>query len=116
MLPQVAVEGAEIDVSHWRFRKKVPPQEVAEYQVMKGDGCANCNDLGYKGRIAIYEVMPFTDNLKQMVYQNASQMELKKMAVKEGMKTLRMSALTKLKAGMTSVQEVIDSTPKDELE
>ena len=62
---------------------------------IKGRGCQACNDIGYKGRIAIYEVMPFSEGLKQLLFQNASIMEIKRKAIEEGMITLRMSALEK---------------------
>jgi type IV pilus assembly protein PilB len=86
---------------------------VQDFQVFQGQGCGACNDIGYKGRIAIYEVMPFTEGLKNLVYQNASPSAIKRKAMDEGLITLRMSALTKLKNGVTSIQEVVDNSPKD---
>ncbi|MEQ1875120.1 MAG: type IV-A pilus assembly ATPase PilB [Bdellovibrionia bacterium] len=93
----------------------VKPEEVNDYKLTRGEGCPNCNDIGFKGRIAIYEVLPVTERLKQMIFANANQIDLKKVAVEEGMKTLRASALQKLKVGMTTVEEVLDNSAKDNL-
>ena len=65
---------------------------------------------GYKGRIALYEVMPLRDEIKEMILEGASADEIKKTAVRLGMKTLRMSGLTKIKEGITSVEEVLRVT------
>jgi type IV pilus assembly protein PilB len=91
----------------------VPQSEIAGFTVFSGAGCGACNDIGYKGRLAIYEVMPVTETLKSLVYQNASPSDIKRQAVKEGMCTLRMSGIRKLKAGLTTVQEVLDNSTKD---
>jgi type IV pilus assembly protein PilB len=80
---------------------------------MKGVGCATCNGSGYKGRIAFYEVMRFTEPLKERVLAGASTAELKLAAIKEGMATLRMSALNKLMQGVTSAEEVARVTMSD---
>jgi type IV pilus assembly protein PilB len=93
----------------------VKPEEVNDYKLTRGEGCQVCNETGFKGRIAIYEVMPVTEKMKQLIFQNANQIELKKVAVQEGMMTLRMSALAKLKMGMTTIEEVLDNSAKDEL-
>ena len=91
----------------------VPPEEVGEFQVMRTTGCRNCNNTGYKGRIAVYEIMTITEELKEFILNGASTMELKREAIRQGMKTLRMSALTKLKEGMTSIEELVRSTAPD---
>jgi type IV pilus assembly protein PilB len=81
-------------------------QQVATSQLYKGAGCKACNGSGYKGRIALYEVMRFTDPLKEMVLQGASTAELKAAAVKAGMSSLRMSGIEKVLAGVTTTEEV----------
>jgi type IV pilus assembly protein PilB len=91
----------------------VPPDETAEFQVMRGAGCRTCNNTGYKGRIAVYEIMVMTDELAEFVLNGASTLELKREAIRQGMKTLRMSALTKLGEGKTSMEEVVRSTAPD---
>ncbi len=76
----------------------------------RGKGCPACNGSGYKGRIGLFEVMPLKDEIKEMILQGASADEIKKTAIKLGMKTLRMSGLTKIKEGITSVEEVLRAT------
>lgn len=91
----------------------VPQEELDGFVVYQGHGCQACNDIGYLGREAIYEVMPFSETLKAMVHANASTADLKKQALQEGMKTLRKSALEKLKKGVTTIQEVLDNSSGD---
>jgi type IV pilus assembly protein PilB len=72
----------------------------------KGQGCKTCNDTGYKGRIALYEVMPFTDPLKELVLQGASAAEIKAEAIKGGMKTLRRSGIIRVLEGTSTPEEI----------
>lgn len=88
------------------------PEETENLVVYKGVGCDKCNK-GYKGRIAVYEVMPLYEDLKELVLNNASALELKKAAISLGMKTLRRSALNKLKAGVIDVKELLRVTAAD---
>ncbi|WP_437617715.1 type IV-A pilus assembly ATPase PilB [Sorangium sp. So ce1151] len=81
-------------------------QQAARAELVKGAGCKTCNGSGYKGRVALYEVMRFTDSLKEMVLQGASTAELKAAAIKGGMLTLRMSGIEKVLAGVTTTEEV----------
>lgn len=81
--------------------------------VYKGKGCDMCNKTGYKGRVALYEVMPVKEDLRELILQGASADEIKKKAISLGMKTLRMSGLAKVKEGMTTIEEVLDSTFAD---
>ncbi|WP_437987773.1 type IV-A pilus assembly ATPase PilB [Sorangium sp. So ce117] len=81
-------------------------QQVARAELVRGAGCKTCNGSGYKGRVALYEVMRFTDALKEMVLQGASTAELKAAAIKGGMLTLRMSGIEKVLAGVTTTEEV----------
>ena len=76
----------------------------------KGKGCGNCNKSGYRGRIALYEVMPVGEEIKELILEGASAGEIKKRAVSLGMKTLRMSGLQKIKEGVTSVEEIVRVT------
>jgi len=80
---------------------------------MKGAGCKTCGDSGYKGRVAIYEIMPISEALKDAVLQGCSASELKKVAVEDGLQTLRMSALNKLALGQTTLEEVLRVTRGD---
>ena len=91
----------------------ITPEEAKSFKCFHGKGCATCGGTGYKGRIALYEVMPLTDNLKELVLNGASSAELKRGAIKEGMKSLRMSGITKLKQGVTTIEEVVRATMAD---
>ena len=91
----------------------LPEEAVGTFACYRGTGCANCSDTGYRGRVALYEVMPITDELKELVLNGASAMELKDLAVQQGMKTLRMSGISKIQEGMTTVEEVVRTTIKD---
>jgi type IV pilus assembly protein PilB len=91
----------------------VPPERVEGFQAMRGTGCRNCNNTGYKGRIAVYEIMTFNEELREFVLNGASTMELKREAIRQGMKTLRMSAIGKLEEGFTSLEEVVRATAPD---
>jgi type IV pilus assembly protein PilB len=91
------------------------PEQIASARLMKGGGgaCRTCNGSGYKGRVALYEVMRFTDNLKEMVLQGASTAELKMAAIKNGMSTLRMSGIRKIVDGVTTPEEIMRVTMSD---
>ncbi len=80
---------------------------------MKGAGCKTCNGSGYKGRVALYEVMRFNDSLKQMVLEGAPTAELKLAAIKSGMSTLRMSGIKKVIDGVTTPEEIVRVTMAD---
>ncbi len=88
-------------------------EEVSSLHCFKGKGCNNCSNTGYRGRAAIYEVMPIGDELKELILQGASADEIKKKTVSLGTKTLRMSGLQKVREGMTTVDEVVNTTFKD---
>jgi len=85
-------------------------QEAQSVACYRGRGCPECNNSGYKGRLALYEVMPLHDELKEMILEGASADELKKTAIRLGMYTLRMSGLAKIKKGITSIEEIVRVT------
>ncbi len=89
------------------------PEEAKAIVSYKGEGCDICNQTGYKGRVALYEVMPLKDEIKELILQGASVFDLKKAAVSGGMRTLRASGLLKVKAGLTSLEEVVENTFSD---
>jgi type IV pilus assembly protein PilB len=91
------------------------PDQIANAKLMRGAGgsCRTCNGSGYKGRVALYEVMRFTDSLKEMVLTGASTAELKLGAIKNGMSTLRMSGIRKVIDGVTTPEEVSRVTMAD---
>jgi type IV pilus assembly protein PilB len=76
----------------------------------KGAGCDTCNGSGYKGRQGLYEVMAMSPTLRRMVLQGASAAELQRQAVEEGMLTLRMDGMLKVRRGITTLEEVIKET------
>jgi type IV pilus assembly protein PilB len=78
----------------------------------KGSGCEKCNNTGYKGRVGLYEVMEVTDELRELILVGASGLELRRKAIEEGMLTLRMSGLRKVKDGLTTIEEVARETVK----
>jgi type IV pilus assembly protein PilB len=85
---------------------QVKSGDIGSFQVFKGEGCGICSETGFKGRVAIYEVMDFVEELKEFVINGASAAELKAEAIRLGMQTLRMSALNKFKEGVTTIEEV----------
>jgi type IV pilus assembly protein PilB len=87
--------------------------EAASITCYKGTGCDTCSSTGYKGRIAIYEVLSLTPTLRDLILGGAGAVEIKRAAIQQGMRTLRMSGLSKLKEGITTVQEVVRVTFKD---
>jgi len=91
----------------------VPPDEVKSFQVYKGKGCSLCNNTGYKGRVGLYEVMPMKEEVKELILSRASTSEIKKEAIRLGMKTLRQSGIAKIKEGVTTIEEVLRSTIDD---
>jgi type IV pilus assembly protein PilB len=89
------------------------PDEIGTFQVFDKAGCKNCNDRGFKGRVAVYEVMPIWDGLKELIIQGCSTAELKQEAIRLGFRTLRMSALSKVKLGVTTLSEALGNTAPD---
>ncbi len=85
-------------------------EDAVKMKVFKGKGCKNCNNTGYKGRVAIYEVLNFSQNLKEMVLKGETNNEIKKQAIKEGMRTLRMTGLAKVIEGLTTLEEALSMT------
>jgi type IV pilus assembly protein PilB len=78
--------------------------------IFKGEGCPKCNGSGYKGRVAIYEIMLMTQALSDLVYARADLNDITKQAQADGMRTLREVALQKWKDGVTTIEEVIMAT------
>ena len=86
------------------------PEDAKTFKPCKGKGCQTCNDTGYKGRVALYEVMLIKDNIKEAILQGASSIELRELGRKNGMLTLREAGLQKIREGMTTVEEVLRVT------
>ena len=79
-------------------------------KVKEGNGCHECRGTGYLGRTGIFEVLPITEAIKDLIVAGADTPEIKRTAVKEGMRTLRQSALRKLAEGVTTFEEVVRAT------
>ncbi|MEK8035379.1 MAG: type IV-A pilus assembly ATPase PilB [candidate division NC10 bacterium] len=86
------------------------PQGLGKVQFYKGKGCHTCSFTGMKGRVAIYEVMPIGDELRELILRNAPTAEILQLALAQGMKTLRQNALQKVIDGVTTLEEVLRVT------
>jgi len=91
------------------------PASASKIKVFHGRGCEVCNNTGYKGRLAIYEVLQVTPKVRELILRNASTDDIKKQAIRDGMKTLRMSALTKVAQGLTTLEEAVNNSASDHL-
>lgn len=91
----------------------VEENDLQNYRIFKARGCAMCNNTGIKGRLAIYELMRISEPIKQAILEGASTSTIRKLARQEGMRTLRRSALLKLKRGETTIEYVASSSVKD---
>ena len=85
-------------------------EEAKTMKTYKGKGCPTCNNTGYKGRIGLYEVMEVNDEIRELILIGASSLELRKKAIEDGMITLRESGLHKIRAGLTTIEEVVRET------
>jgi type IV pilus assembly protein PilB len=81
-----------------------PAEEIAICEV--GDGCMHCSETGYRGRAGIYEVMTVTDEIRSLIVARATASEITKLAVSQGMRTLRDAGLAKVRSGETSLAEI----------
>jgi type IV pilus assembly protein PilB len=89
------------------------PEEADSIQIMQGRGCELCNKTGYKGRTALFEVLEVSPAIKEMILQRAQSKDIKRKSMEQGMITLRRSGLIKIKAGLTTIEEVVRETIKD---
>ena len=87
--------------------------EIATAKPMKGKGCEKCNNKGYKGRVAFYQIMPITEVLRGAIIQGRTTDEIKKTSIEDGVKTIRMSGLSKVAEGITTISEVEGSSVAD---
>jgi type IV pilus assembly protein PilB len=87
-----------------------PSDDIGSFRVVKGRGCPACSGTGYKGRVGLYEVMEITDAVRDLIVVGATAAEIRWTALEEGMLTLRMSGLEKIRNGVTTVEEVLRET------
>ena len=94
---------------------QLDPEEAKHATFFEGEGCVECSNTGYRGRQGVYEVMTLSPKLRDLVLERSSANEIKRVAISEGMLTLRRDALEKLKRGITTVEEVLKETAADKL-
>ena len=92
----------------------IPEDQADETVCYKGEGCSNCNDTGYKGRVGYYQVMPMFEEIRELILAGANTAELKHESMRLGVKTMRQSALTKMVEKITSFEEVLRCTIADD--
>jgi type IV pilus assembly protein PilB len=92
----------------------IPKEEMENFKFYKGEGCNECNGTGYRGRIGVYEVMPITPKIKEMILKEATSEAIREVAREEGMRTLREDGIVKIKKGITTVEEVLRVTALEE--
>lgn len=90
-------------------------EQLKDAKVYRGAGCRACSGSGYKGRVALYEVMPFTDKLKEMVVQGCTTAELKTAMIRGGVNSLRIAGIAKVLEGVTTIDEVLRVSAADQL-
>ncbi|MCX6575943.1 MAG: type IV-A pilus assembly ATPase PilB [Candidatus Aminicenantes bacterium] len=88
-------------------------EEADSANILLGKGCEACNNTGFKGRTGLFEVMQVTADIRDLILNRSQSREIKAKAIEQGMLTLRRSGLTKIKAGITTVEEVLRETIKD---
>ena len=89
------------------------PERIRLAKPAKGKGCDECSGTGFRGRVALYEVMPIKEEIKDLVLRGGSALDLQREAIRLGMKTLRQAGLTKLEEGVTTLEEVLRVTAQD---
>ena len=92
----------------------ITPAMVEQGTFMKGRGCAQCNDSGFRGRIGVYELMMMSAKVRELVFQNASDQEIRRVALSEGMNTVYGDGIEKVTRGITCISEVFRVAKKQE--
>jgi len=90
-----------------------PKDRIGTFTCYEGKGCAYCDGTGYKGRVSVFEIMPYYDELKSLTLKRASGLELKQKAIALGMRTLRQNALLKVMKGISTLEEALRVTAAD---
>jgi general secretion pathway protein E len=98
------VEATELE------RMGFPVTEKGEVELKRGKGCNHCRGTGYFGRSAIFEIFPMSEQLRKQVMAKKNADELRQIAIREGMTTLREDAWSKVKQGITSLEEALRVT------
>ncbi len=93
----------------------VPKGDIPRFNLCRGTGCSNCNNTGIRGRMAIYELMPMVERVREAIISGVTSGELRKICNSIGMRTLRRSALLKLARGQTTIEQVINASVRDDI-
>jgi type IV pilus assembly protein PilB len=115
---------ARVICKHCRRPAEYPPEALIEVgftpeevrgglTIFRGTGCPECSNTGFRGRVALYEVLPMSDEIREMVLVGASAMDIKRKAITLGTKTLRASGLSKVREGVTTLEEIVRVTVSD---
>jgi type IV pilus assembly protein PilB len=83
---------------------------MEDWRLLIGEGCEKCNQTGYLGRVAIYEMMPISDSIREMAVENAGSTEIRRQAEQEGMELLRDQAQRLVADGTTTLDEMVAAT------
>lgn len=106
-------EASSISADDWQ--QLVAPWKVSVPQkIYRPVGCLECRDTGYLGRQGLYEILVLSETLKEKITSDCQLQELRRQAMKEGMRTLRLSGAQKVAAGLTTVEEVMRVAPPPE--
>ncbi|MGC8841403.1 MAG: ATPase, T2SS/T4P/T4SS family [Candidatus Sumerlaeaceae bacterium] len=89
------------------------PEEVADLTFFHGEGCDECGNTGYKGRIGIFELLRVTEDIRDLILQRATTDDIHALAIKQGMKTMRQDGWLKICLGITTFEEVARHTPRE---
>jgi type IV pilus assembly protein PilB len=92
----------------------LPEKYINKFKIYKGIGCESCNNTGYRGRAAIYEVLQVNEPVKRAIVDNLTAIDLKRIAMNNGMQTLRQSAWKKVYKGITTIEELVEASASDE--
>ncbi len=91
----------------------VPEEDWADTMLYRGAGCETCRQSGYKGRVGLYEVMSVTEAMKESIMSGATTGQFKKLAIEEGMESMRMAAAKKVLQGVTTIPQLVELTMED---
>ena len=106
--------AASADAAVLKGNPKSKVYHVETCQFYKGKGCRRCGGTGYKGRIGIYEIVLITEDIAKMIFANENSVTLREFARRNGMRSLRDDALRKVEAGISTLEEVLFVTLRDE--
>ncbi|MEQ9067491.1 MAG: ATPase, T2SS/T4P/T4SS family, partial [Gimesia chilikensis] len=95
---------------------QLPIEQARQYSFYYGKGCATCNNSGYKGRTGLYELMDVTDEIRDLITEDASVDDIRNVARSQGMTTLREAGLKLIFDGVTTIDEVVRETVMEDIE